>query len=588
MASKFIKLKRAIIPVMTAVIIASQLSGCAVFNSNEMLDMINNGEDIVIELAIPDYEINVQGQQVKLTRVQLDSLKTYMENGFRDDFDKLFGITPLEAFGNVVSKQGCIYINRTGFQDGNTSFMDSLRNKIFMETFAENEDKLGELGEVAYADVDADSYDAVIAALNAYYNLFAEAENGEDDYFNPTQSVTRGEFYSFVYRASNGVVEDLGVITNIEDAVGISALDDENIVYASQVESSAWLNSSNTGLRAGNYKQSISRAEAVYMLLNQFMSSDFRNFSVDGSGITLGDATDGGRFDGDTDKSWFSSNALVDKEGNLVAGYELGALSKMLTAGDGQVQSDLYKALVMAAKLGIIDAEETRYNEPVSRSEAIDMFIKTMEALNESEGYLTTEIPVVDVEEEYIEDTEYPTKEEVEKQLGIELPPVEVWYVRDYDADLNGTISKDEWEKWCADHPEDKNQNMHIDEDELPQTQTPTPDTSGNPDPGSEQTTKPSTGGNTSSGNSGQTSKPNTSTPSTQTPSTQTPSTQTPSTQTPSTQTPSTQTPSTQTPSTQAPSSDITPEEQEIYDKNIEFIEQHGGVIGDNGGFWLP
>lgn len=48
-----------------------------------------------------------------------------------------------------------------------------------------------------------------MAALNAYYNLFAEAESGEDDYFNPTQSVTRGEFYSFVYRASNGVVEDL-------------------------------------------------------------------------------------------------------------------------------------------------------------------------------------------------------------------------------------------------------------------------------------------------------------------------------------------------------------------------------------------
>lgn len=508
MASKFIKLKRAIIPVMTAVIIASQLSGCAVFNSNEMLDMINNGEDIVIELAIPDYEINVQGQQVKLTRVQLDSLKTYMENGFRDDFDKLFGVTPLEAFGKVVSKQGCIYINSAGFQDGNTSFMDSLRNKVFMETFAKSEDKLGELGEVAYADVDADSYDAVIAALNAYYNLFAEAESGEDDYFNPTQSVTRGEFYSFIYRASNGVNEDLTTVTNIENAVGISALDDENIVYASQVENSAWLNSSNTGLRAGNYKQSISRAEAVYMLLNQFMSSDFKQFNPASSGITLGDATDGGMFDTDTDKSWFSSNALVDKDGNLVEGYELGALSKMLTAGDGQVQSDLYKALVMAAKLGIIDAEETRYNEPVSRSEAIDMFIKTMEALNEKNGYLTTEIPVVNVEDEFVEPEGYPTTEEVEEQLGIELPPVEVWYLRDYDTDGNGTISKDEWEKWCAEHPDDKNQNMHIDDDEKPKPQI--PDTSGNPDPGSEQTSKPSTGGNTSSGNSGQTSKPST------------------------------------------------------------------------------
>lgn len=163
--------------------------------------------------------------------------------------------------------------------------------------------------------------------------------------------------------------------------------------------------------------------------------------------------------------------------------------------------------------------------------------------------------------------------EEVEETLGIELPPVEVWYVRDYDTDGNGTISKDEWEKWCADHPEDKNQNMHIEDDELPQTQTPTPDTSGNPDPGSEQTTKPST-----------------QTPSTSKPSTQTPSTQTPSTSTPSTQTPSTQTPSTQTPSTSLPGKDegITEEERanaEAFDQNV--IDR-GGVILDHGAVWVP
>ena len=67
-----------------------------------------------------------------------------------------------------------------------------------------------------------------MAALNAYYNLFAEAESGGDDYFNPTQSVTRGEFYSFVYRASNGVVEDLTTLSGFESAVGVSASEDES------------------------------------------------------------------------------------------------------------------------------------------------------------------------------------------------------------------------------------------------------------------------------------------------------------------------------------------------------------------------
>ena len=141
MASRFMKIKKMIIPVMTAVIIASQLSGCAIMNRNDMLDLLSNGEEIVLELASPEYTINVQGQQAKLTRVQLDSLQTYIASGFRDDFDELFGVTPLEVNGKQISKQGCIYVNSIGYQDGNTSFMDSLRNKEFMDKFTSSESK---------------------------------------------------------------------------------------------------------------------------------------------------------------------------------------------------------------------------------------------------------------------------------------------------------------------------------------------------------------------------------------------------------------------------------------------------------------
>ncbi len=167
------------------------------------------------------------------------------------------------------------------------------------------------------------------------------------------------------------------------------------------------------------------------------------------------------------------------------------------------------------------------------------------------------------------------TQEPVEEQLGIELPPVEVFYVRDYDKDNNGTISKDEWEQWCADHPEDKNQNMHIDDDELPQTQTPTVDTSGNPDPGSEQTSKPST------------SKPSTSTPSTSKPSTSTPSTSKPSTSTPSTSTPSTGTPSTSTPSSGGDT--LTDEEKANGEAFDQTVEDMGGWYDPSTGItWVP
>ena len=124
------------------------------------------------------------------------------------------------------------------------------------------------------------------------------------------------------------------------------------------------------------------------------------------------------------------------------------------------------------------------------------------------------------VSEETTSNTSSSTEEEVEETLGIELPPVEVAYIRDYDTDKNGTISKDEWEKWCTDHPEDTNKNMIIEDSERPQVEIPG-DTSGNPDSGSTSsgggttTSKPSTGGSTSSGggsstSGGQTSKPST------------------------------------------------------------------------------
>lgn len=120
-------------------------------------------------------------------------------------------------------------------------------------------------------------------------------------------------------------------------------------------------------------------------------------------------------------------------------------------------------------------------------------------------------------------DTRNQTEEEEKAALEVELPPVEVFYNKDYDFDGDWTISKEEWEQWCKDHPEDTNKNMTLkDEQEAAQQQqqqqTQVPDTSGNPDPGSEETTKPST-------STPSTSKPSTSTPSTSKPSTSTPST---------------------------------------------------------------
>ena len=157
----------------------------------------------------------------------------------------------------------------------------------------------------------------------------------------------------------------------------------------------------------------------------------------------------------------------------------------------------------------------------------------------------------------------------------VELPPVEVFYNKDYDFDGDWTISKEEWEQWCKDHPEDTNKNMTLkDEQEAAQQQqqqqTQVPDTSGNPDPGSEETTKPST------------STPSTSKPSTSTPSTSKPSTNTPSTGGNTSSGNQTTTPDNST----SESGQLTQEEKE--DLN-NWAEENGGYYdSDSGALILP
>ena len=61
MSGKFMRVKRFIIPTLTAVIIASQLMGCAAMTQSELLQAINNGDQIgnrfvMDRVSVPYYQ----------------------------------------------------------------------------------------------------------------------------------------------------------------------------------------------------------------------------------------------------------------------------------------------------------------------------------------------------------------------------------------------------------------------------------------------------------------------------------------------------------------------------------------------------
>lgn len=202
MSGKFMKIKKIVLPVMAAIILISQLSGCAVIESNEMIEMLNEGQDIELTMAMPDYAIDTIGEMNDYKDTRLDLLNTYTDMGFRDEFDSLFDIQRVDL--ENTTKTGCIYMDKEGNPNGNISFMDCIRNKIFIEEYFntdEVQEKLSELGELAYIDVYHDEGSAMLAALNAYFNLLNDSTDLGDPYFNGVRTLTRGDFYSLVYRA---------------------------------------------------------------------------------------------------------------------------------------------------------------------------------------------------------------------------------------------------------------------------------------------------------------------------------------------------------------------------------------------------
>ncbi len=382
MSGKYMNIKRMLVSVLACMVISMNLIGCAAVSSSELYDLLQSGAEIELMVAMPEKEI--ESKVGVYETLPLDALQSY-KTSFRPNFDKLFNIT-IVTDGGINSKSGCIYINEEGERDGNRTFFDSLRNRAFMEKYANDTGVILGLGNIAgkiYTDVDETTGDGVLAAYNAYYNLFPEENEGS--LFNASKTLTREEFYAFVYKMSEkyGEVQES---ESLKKALGISTLG-QSARYAGVVEKDAWLNSKNGGLRIGNFRKEISRVEAIYLLMNKYFGQELKE--MDGKGISLADAKDGG----DMTKEKPDVLVLVDKdtkEENLADGWQLGVLSIMLKSDNNKVQSDLYKALGLAHELGIIGAEMD-WNEALTKREAIELVIGVAKAVNKRDGYATVD-----------------------------------------------------------------------------------------------------------------------------------------------------------------------------------------------------
>ncbi len=375
MNKKFMKVRRIAVPTLTLIIMASQFMGCAANTQETMKMMEGNQEagaaDLDSDKATSNNEQtgDIKGKEEELGWTELASLETVPE--IRENWETTVGVQKTDT-----GKEGMFYTNSKGENDNNNTLMGALSlgnltsivnaqngatngdTNFYMKALlaAITADRYTDIDNVEFPDYtqlqnlkvdnEEEYHTAFLAGLNAYYNLLPDTEQGKA---NMNESLTRKEFMAMVYRADTPVqeVKEDGDFTK---AVGNS----EYNVYAQNLNNNSYLSTDSGDLNETTYNSAISRAEAVYMLVNRYYRDDLSKINTNNIDIKFTDAKDNGMSGQD----------------------KLDALNESIKDADKGLPTELYAGLAVASERNIINPElDTRWDESLTKEEALQLLI---------------------------------------------------------------------------------------------------------------------------------------------------------------------------------------------------------------------
>lgn len=327
MSGKFMNVKRIVIPVMTLVIIASQLCTVSAATRNEMASMLGNSQQVEIEVAMPSEQSSLKGQSIgnegEMDWVPLAEVVGH--DDIRNSIENHFGIK---------SKQGSLYTNIKGKNDYNNVFSVAMNNSAVKKALNTNKNFIANAACNSYTDLDIDDEEKCVnMALNAYFNLLPDGTEANAD-----ASLTRAQFMAMVMRADTPVTE-IKTDTAFEKSVGQS----EYNKYAQSVNKDSYLTLNNQ-----LYNSSMTRAEAVYTIVSRYYADSLKNASSSASCYT--DAKDGGAV------------AKSDRA---------SALNNSISNPDSGMDRELYKSLCVAKEKNLLTSARSRWDEAITKNEAI-------------------------------------------------------------------------------------------------------------------------------------------------------------------------------------------------------------------------
>lgn len=364
MSGKFMSVKRIIVPTITMLIIASQLMGCSSVSQSEMLQMINQGDAIEIEVAVPLNQ--EQGTEKTVEWTQLDQLTSQPE--LRSSMENIFKIV---AFGDN-SKNGVFYVNLDGEQDGNNTLYNVFANNKFREGYWNNvavQRVLAQASAENYADIDYEEGNykrAMLAGINGYFNILNDSETG---FVNMDSTITRLEAMSALFKAENPVTDTLSEDSEFREAVDAGNTN-EYTIFASNLSEQSYLDISSGSLDSHTANGTITRGELVYMIVQEYFKTEYDN--VDIKGECYADTVNGGNI--------AVAQKFIEGE-NKKEHWQSYELSYALQNPDKGCPERMYKALLVANENGIIVDKDSRWEEGATKEDFLEMLTNAYLAL---------------------------------------------------------------------------------------------------------------------------------------------------------------------------------------------------------------
>lgn len=397
------KARKMIIAVF-ALTLAVQMTGC----KNDM----DTNKPIVIDVSVSEGDV--------LSKAELD----WTELGKLTDYEKMR--TAVDTiFGNEIVdgvKYGAFYLDKDEKQCTNNTLSVVLGNQFVAEEMKGSAliDSLNSSLDAIYTDL-SDS-DRTAAMFNAYFNLLPDST---PNYFNGGDTLSRAEAMALVTRATTPV-KSLPAVDGFEDAVTGTDYD-QYISYAAQQNANSYINIQDKSLTADNFKGAMSRAEFIYLIMNEvYGTENVQGF--DTASASLKDCTNAGDL----------SAELKIADADRCNAY---TLSHSLQNVDKGVTEELYKSLVMAVEKGII-TPETRWNEGITKAEAIEIVVNAFNQYYEDNGYLLN-----NADKGSTQVLEAQAEELWNKQDANDMSVTKEQFIADYVKEISGGMTPEEFEE---------------------------------------------------------------------------------------------------------------------------------------------